>query len=356
MAQSIRSGAGAAGLPAVGVVLLGALLASGSPVQAQYAVPPIDEGQAYYMATHSFNVFIGPNQRSGEPGPLDKLAVEAQLEGHHNLGIQMIGGSTPMQHWNQGDGDDSQNLAKVALRAGGVDVFTMSPNAIMPEEGIDLFADLMMETNPDGRILVQNSWSAWDGHGTTPSVGGNGADGFTNADRDRTDVETIQGWIDGLHSDGGYLERLRTQLRAVNDRAGHPIAYVVPAADAVYRLRQEVARGRIPGVEKQSDLFRDPIGHPTTPVVNLVTYVWFTVMYRQPASGLTTLIDPTDPTSAERERLLQQIAWDVASAEPMSGVTAPVLWPEGARSMHDLLHGVGVPEGTDMEHMEHEQH
>lgn len=55
------------------------------------------------------------------------------------LAVQMIGGSTPMQHWNQGDGDDARNIAKVALKKGGVDVFTMSPNARMPEQGIDLF-------------------------------------------------------------------------------------------------------------------------------------------------------------------------------------------------------------------------
>lgn len=354
MAQSIRFGSRTVGLPAAGgALLLGALLAVAVPARAQYAVPPIDEGQAYFMATHSFSVFIGPNQRTGEPGPLDKLAEEAELEGHRNIGIQMIGGSTPMQHWNQGDGDDSQNLAKVALRNGGVDVLTISPNSVMPEEGIDLFADLMMETNPGGRILVQDSWSAWDGHGTTASVGGNGGGDFTNADRDKVDVDEIQGWIDALHASGGYLDRMREQLRGINERAGYRMAYVVPAADAVYRLRQEVLLGRIPGIEKQSELFRDPIGHPTTPVANLVTYVWFTVMYRQPASGLTALVDPNDPTSPERERLLQQIAWEAAAGEPMSGVLAPTLWPEGARNMHDLLHNLGHQD-EDMDHREHQ--
>jgi hypothetical protein len=226
----------------------------------------------------------------------------------------------------------------------------MSPNAIMPEEGIDLFADLLMETNPGARLLVQNSWSAWDGNGTTSSVGGTGRPDFSNEDHDLATVEDIQGWIDRLRSEGGYLDRMRAQLDGINERARWDMAYVVPSADAVYRLRQEVLRGRIPGIERQSELFRDGMGHPTTPVVNLVSYVWFTVMYRQPASGLTALIDPNDPTSAERERLLQQIAWEVTAREPMSGVTAPVLWPEGARNMHDLLHNASAQEG--MEHME----
>jgi hypothetical protein len=298
------------------------------------------------MATHSFNVFIGPNTRSEDVGPLAKLVAEAEIEGHENLGIQMIGGSTPLQHWNQGDGDDSENLAKVALRAGGVDVFTMSPNAIMPEEGIDLFADLMIETNPQGRILVQSSWSAWDGTGTTSSVGGAGVPDFSLADHDRADLETVQGWIESLHSEGGYLDRLRGQLVGINRRAGRDMAYVVPSADAVYRLRQEVLRGRIPGIEQQSELFRDGMGHPNTAIVNLVSYVWFTVMYRQPATGLTALIDPDDPTSPERERLLQQIAWEAAAGEPMSGLTTPMLWPNGVRNMHDLMHQLS-PEDQD---------
>jgi hypothetical protein len=350
MAHSIRFGSRWGGTVAVVAVL-----AAAAPLRAQqYAAPPIAEGQRYFMATHSFNVFIGPNTRTGAPGPIDRLAAEAELEGHQNLGIQMIGGSTPMQHWNQGDGDDSRNLAKVALRAGGVDVLTMSPNAVMPEEGIDLFGDLMIETNPEGRILVQSSWSAWDGTGTTASVGGTGAPDFSLEDHDLADVETIQGWIDRLHEDGGYLDRLRTQLVGINRRAGRDMAYVVPASDAVYRLRREVLLGRIPGIDKQSELFVDGMGHPSTPIVNLVTYVWFTVMYRTPASGLKAFIDPNDPTSPERERLLQQIAWEAAASEPLSGLTTPMLWPNGVRNMHDLLHRLSPEaQGDQGAHQDH---
>ena len=308
-----------AGLPLV----LAAALATASQAlaQPQRLAQPIVEGQQYFMATHSFNVFVGP-RRDGA-GSLAALAAEAGKLGHQNLGVQMIGGSTPMQHWRQGNGDDTKNLAKVGLRAGGVDVFTMSPNATMPEEGIDLFGDLMIETNPEGRILVQHSWSAWDGRGTTPSVGGSGAQGFVNADRDDADLATVQGWIASAHAPGGYLERLRTQLAGINERAGRPMAYVVPSGTAVYHLRQAVLRGEVPGIERQSELFLDPIGHPAQPVANLVTYVWFGAMYRQSPVGLSALVDPADATSAARERLLQEIAWRTVIDEPMSGLTPP---------------------------------
>src|SRR4029078_7420566 len=133
-------------------------------------------GQKIVMATHSFNVFVGPtrapagaaNAGQPDPVPLAALAKERGKAGHETLAVQMIGGSTPMQHWKQGDGDDAKNIAKAALAKGGVTVFTMSPNQIMPEPGIDLFGDYVIKTNPNARIMVQNSWSSWDGTGSTP--------------------------------------------------------------------------------------------------------------------------------------------------------------------------------------------
>ena len=293
---------------------------------------PIQQGQKYVMATHSFNVFIGPTrsrdpEAANNPGPLAALAAERSKAGHEALAVQMIGGSTPMQHWQQG-GSDDKNIAKVALRKGGVDVFTLSPNAIMPEPAIDLFGDLVIETNPNARIMVQNSWSAWDGNGSTVRMGGdNGAierpdrPSFENEDHNKADLATLDSWLKNLDVKGGYLERMRGQLQGINQRAGKRMTYVVPSAVAVYNLRKEVIQGHVPGVEKQSELFRDGIGHPTAPTAHLVTYVWFAAMYRESPLGLQSLVDPQDPSSAEREMLLQKLAWNAVVSEPMSGVT-----------------------------------
>jgi hypothetical protein len=288
-------------------------------------VAPITQGQKYVMATHSFNVFIGPSRaRDGQgetaPGPLAALAAERGKVGHENLAVQMIGGSTPMQHWKQGDGDDSRNIAKVALNKGGVDVFTMSPNALMPEPGIDLFGDLVIKTNPNARILVQNSWSAWDGNGVTASVGGTERPKFANEDHDKADLATIDGWLASLEVKGGYLERMRAQLEGINRRAGRQMAYIVPSSISAYTLRKEILKGNIPGIAKQSEIFRDGMGHPTTPLANVVTYTWYAAMYRESPIGMTALIDRNDPDSAKRELILQQIAWNAVIAEPMSGV------------------------------------
>ncbi len=303
-------------------LLFGLLLSVITAVSAE--TQPISEGQKYVMATHSFNVFIGPSRSRDAaevaPGPLAALAAERGKSGHEALAVQMIGGSTPMQHWNQGDGDDSRNIAKVALRAGNVDVFTMSPNALMPEPGIDFFGDLVIETNPDARILVQNSWSAWDGNGMTASVGGTGRTDFSNEDHNKADIATIDGWLTRLAAPDGYLERLRTQLQGINKRAGREISFIVPSANAIYNLRKEIVNGRVPGITMQSEIFRDGMGHVATPGINIVTYAWFAAMYRESPVGLQALIDTSDPTSAAREKVLQELAWQAVLAEPMSGV------------------------------------
>jgi hypothetical protein len=194
----------------------------------------------------------------------------------------------------------------------------------MPEEGIDLFGDFVIKHNPNARIMVQASWSAYDGKGTTPSVGGTGGGSFTNAERDNITNITIadlDGWLSGQETRGSnYLGRLRTQLEGIDKRAGKQITYVVPSSTAVYNLRKEVLLGHVPGVTKQSELTRDPIGHPTQPQANLVTYVWYAAMYRESPIGLKALVKADDPNSAKREKILQQIAWNAVVGEPKSGV------------------------------------
>jgi len=288
---------------------------------------PIKGGQKIVMATHSFNVFIGPTRNPRDPafiptpGPLAALAAERGKAGHETLAVQMIGGSTPMQHWKQGDGDDARNIAKTALAKGGVTVFTMSPNQIMPEPAIDLFGDLVIKTNPDARIMVQNSWSSWDGTGSTPAVGGTGNDAFKAEDHNKATASDLDRWMAALETPNtGYLVKMRAQLNGINQRAGRQITYVVPSASAVYQFRKQILAGKVPGVTTQGEIFRDGIGHPNPPLANLVTYVWYAAMYRESPVGLKALVKADDSTSAAREKLLQEIAWNAVVAEPMSGV------------------------------------
>jgi hypothetical protein len=98
------------------------------------------------------------------------------------------------------------------------------------------------------------------------------------------------------------------------------MAYVVPSAIAVYELRKQIVRGKVPGIAQQSEIFSDDIGHPRVPLAHLVSYVWYAAMYRESPIGLQALVDVSDPTSAPREALLQKLAWNAVVSEPMSGV------------------------------------
>ncbi len=323
---------GRVGLASRGV--LGALLAlslaacAAAPEAAADKVPSaIAEGQKIVMATHSFNVFIGRPLRGPGIGLLEPLAKEAGKDGHAMLAVQFIGGSTPMQHWSQGGANPQGNIAKAALLKGGadVDVFTMSPTRIVPEQGIDLFGDFIIANNPNARIMVQSSWLSFDGKAALPTGGGTGGGDFDPASRDGVTPAEIDGWLAESQKPGGYMERLRTQLAGIDARAGRQITYIVPSDVAVYNLRKAVIAGKVPDITQQTQLFSDAIGHARPALERVVTYTWFAAMYRQSPIGMTAFVDPADPASAARERLLQQIAWNAVVSEPRSGVTgAPV--------------------------------
>ena len=95
----------------------------------------IEDGQNYVMATHSFNIFIGPrtNRQTGSSsaGPLAALAKESGKMGHQNLAVQMIGGSTPMQHWNQGEGDEGTLFMKLGKPAASNRLLTWAASSLV---------------------------------------------------------------------------------------------------------------------------------------------------------------------------------------------------------------------------------
>jgi hypothetical protein len=264
------------------------------------ASQPIEKGQRFFIVGHSFHVFIAD--------PLRKLAEEAGIKGHTLVGRDMIGNSTPMQHWEKG-GDD--NAIKQALRAGGIDVLSLSPNRQMPEPAIDMFGDLAAKNSSTIRVLVQQSWSAWDGNNRAE---------FTNEDHNKMTLEGLARVRQGAEA---YAARMRAQLKGINDRHGREVAFLVPASQAVTRLREEVIKGKVPGITKQSELFRDAMGHAAAPLAYLVDYCWFAAMYRRSPVGLTSLDTVGDEKSKALHKLLQEIALEAVLNEPMSGFKLP---------------------------------
>ena len=91
----------------------------------------------------------------------------------------------------------------------------------------------------------------------------------------------------------------------------------MPVGDAVVKLREQIAAGNFPGVTKQADLFRDPIGHGLGHVQALAAYCNFAAIYRRTPEGLKLNEPGVDDAQHD---ILQRIAWDTVSNYPYSGV------------------------------------
>lgn len=258
------------------------------------AAPP--KGQKIVATGHSFHMPL--------LGLIDQIAKAANVEGHTFVVRQGIGGSKVSQHW---DLADDKNLAKKALREGGVDLMTCAPNWVVPDEAIEKFTNLALEKNPDLRLLVQVSWFPWDGMQPPLKVA-------KNEDRDAKTVADLHAAYDP------FRDTIRKQAEEINAKLKRQVVYVVPVGEAVLRLREKVLAGEVPGVSKQSELFTDQIGHAKSQVLQLAAYCQFACIYRRSPVGLTCFEKPGDEASHKLNRLLQTIAWESALAEPLSGV------------------------------------
>jgi hypothetical protein len=264
---------------------------------------PITHGLRVFSCGHSFHYWI--------PGILSGMARSAGIEGHEAVGLSAIGGSRVIQHWNV---PDEKNQAKAALRAGKVDVLTLSPMH-QPDEGIEKFAELGLKGNPNIRVTIQEFWIPYDSM-QWPYQGEKGAKSSVK----HFDTATIT-MLRKLHAP--YFKTFDDYVVKLNARLGKQVVFVVPVGQAVIALREKVIVGQAPGIEKQSDLFSDPLGHPKAAIQALAGYCQFAVMYRRNPVGMPM---PTVLTAAKQtedlNRLLQSLAWEAVSHHPLSGLAA----------------------------------
>ncbi len=261
-----------------------------------------EEGTRVFVCAHSFMIYTASTLPV-----VSKSAGVAYL----NAGQQMIGGSRVIQHW---DLPDDKNQAKKALREGIVDVLMLSPHMLLPDEGIDNFTKLGLEKNPKLRVLVQASWAPRDGKSGE----------FNNAMRDTMTADEVRQMGD-LHR-SSWLKQLEDQVSALNASVGKEAVFIVPVSEAVTALRVRIAEGKTPGLTKQSELFRDDLGHPHPPLSLLVTYCHFAAIHQRKPEGLPVPESLKNyPQAAELNTLLQQLAWDAVSSYPMSGVKAAIV-------------------------------
>jgi hypothetical protein len=244
---------------------------------------------------------------------LSDIAKAAGIEDHQGVGASGIGGSRVVQHWDVAEAD---NRAKAALRAGEVDVLTLSP-IWLPDEGIEKFAALGLEHNPDIRVTVQEFWLPNDTYEPKYPL-----DTRKQVDHNATDLAELR------KHQARYDEDIENYVRDINQRLGKNVILIVPVGRAALALREKIAAGQAPGLKEQWDLFRDNWGHPQAPLQALNTYCHFAVIYRRspvglPAPSPTLFGKAKDPhLDPDLNRLLQELAWEAVRNHPMSGVAS----------------------------------
>jgi hypothetical protein len=243
---------------------------------------------------------------------LDEMARSAGIKDHQSVGSSMIGGSRVIQHW---DVPEEKNAAKAALRAGKVDVLTLSP-IWLPDDGIENFARLGFEQNPEIRVTVQEYWLPNDTYHPVYPL-----ETRKKVDHDATEIEELR------KQQAHYDRDIEALVRGVNQRLGKNVVLVVPVGQAAVALREKIVAGQAPGLKAQWDLFRDTWGHPQAPLRVLSAYCHFAVIYRRSPVGLplpSQLANAENLTADEKDklnRLLQELAWDAVAHHPLAGVS-----------------------------------
>jgi hypothetical protein len=293
----------AAGGMILGLLLFGLVVRADDTAAGKashHLADPITKGQRVFSCGHSFHVFV--------PNILTNMAQLADIKDHTQLGLSSIGGSRVIQHW---DVADDKNKAKDALRSGKVDVLTLSP-IHLPDPGIENFAKLALEHNPDIRVTVQEFWLPFDIYDVTFK------------ERPKTvDHNALTGSdLRKLHAP--YFQSMDDHVKDLNKSFGKRVLFVVPVGQAVIALREKIIAGEAPGLKKQEELFTDAIGHAKPPLQALVAYCHFAVIYRRTPVGLpmpAVLEKSNNPEwDAKLNRLLQDLAWDAVTHHPLSGV------------------------------------
>lgn len=290
----------------IALVVLGWLMAASSAQQGSLGTepqPPVPQGQRVFYVSHSLMWYV--------PEPLGEMAKVRGIQGHQLVGLQSLGASRTVQHWNL---PDEQNEAKRALKTGNVDVFVMSPISF-PDEGVENYIRLGLEHNSQMRFLVQLSWGGGDIDNQD----------FPQGAFDRVDKEKTPEQLQKLFERN--IQAGEAQVAELNKKYGNGKAIValVPAAQAMKALRIKIAKQEWPGLTTQGELFVDAV-HPSPPMEALNTYLHFAVLYGQNPVGLPL---PAMLQTARREawgvefnRSLQELAWETAKKYPGSLVSA----------------------------------
>jgi hypothetical protein len=261
---------------------------------------PIIRGQRIFSTGHSFHLKFPPilTEISKSGGFLDTTIV----------GISSMGGSTVIKHWGGKD-------VTAALTAGNVDVLMTTP-IYLPDAGVEKFAQLGFEHNPDFRLMMMEFWLPFDNYEPRNYVAGpERIAPPKTVDHNAPTGESLR----KMHE--RYFTEMDDLVIGINKKLGKQVVYVVPVGQAVLALREKIIAGQAPGLKSQADLFADNLGHPKIPLTIMMGYCHYAVIYRKSPIGLPVPKE-LGANAEPLNRLLEELAWDAVSHHPLSGVTS----------------------------------
>ena len=291
-------------VPVLAACLGLAACATSSGSSAAAAIP---SGHHMFYASHSL--------MWDTPDPLAEM-VKAYGITNHSHAIQRMGFSRTQAFWDQ---SESQSQAKQALKSGKYDDFIMSPMD-MPDTGVANFVQMGLLDNPHMRFFVQNNWAGFNNDGQKAQQSMQ----MMMSGRLKTWDQSTEEELKTLNTE--CEKAFEAQVKQINENVGHQVLFIIPTSQANTALRTMIIRKEIPGLDKQSDLFLDQIGHPKPPLVALNAYLHFATIYGRSPVGLpipAVLKRANNPKWDDNfNKALQQLAWNTVINYPLSGVKA----------------------------------
>ena len=161
--------------------------------------------------------------------------------------------------------------------------------------------DKGLKNNRKFRFYVQMAWNVSDGRGGIKTV----------ADYDASNLADVQAAYDRGRKG---VEALADEINAKQSRR---VMFLVPVGEAVTKLRGMIVEGKVPGVERQSQVFTDAMPHAGPLAAELAAYCNYAAIYRSSPEGLAI----KDGVPAEQRAIIQAIAWETVSKYAYAGVS-----------------------------------
>jgi hypothetical protein len=161
--------------------------------------------------------------------------------------------------------------------------------------------DKGLKNNRQFRFYVQMAWNVSDGRGGIKTV----------ADYDASNLADVQAAYDRGRKG---VEALADEINAKQSRR---VMFLVPVGEAVTKLRGMIVEGKVPGVERQSQVFTDAMPHAGPLAAELAAYCNYAAIYRSSPEGLAI----KDGVPAEQRAIIQAIAWETVSKYAYAGVS-----------------------------------